>query len=89
MCKELDIYLSRDGSPSAVELAAKIGCSPAQLSQWRTAHKGRRPGASYAMSIEIATGGAVMRWHLRPDDWHLIWPALKRKKEAPAIEVAV
>jgi DNA-binding transcriptional regulator YdaS (Cro superfamily) len=38
--------------------------------------------------IEIATGGDVMRWDLRPNDWHAIWPELRKHKNAPALKVA-
>ena len=34
-------------------------------------------------AIEQATAGAVRRWDLRPDDWHLIWPELIGAKGAP------
>ncbi|EPM0510238.1 TPA: helix-turn-helix domain-containing protein [Pseudomonas putida] len=32
--------------------------------------------AEIATSIELATGGAVTRRELRPDDWSRIWPEL-------------
>ena len=33
--------------------------------------------------LEQATGGAVARWDMRPDDWHLIWPELVGAAGAP------
>lgn len=46
----------------------------------------RRPvPIQHCVAIERATGGAVTRRDLRPDDWHLIWPdeaSLPTKEEA-------
>lgn len=79
----LDEYLSRDGAQSVVAFAAEIGVSPDQVRQWRYAHADRKPGPVHAVAIEQITNGAVMRWDLRPDDWHLIWPELKKRKDSP------
>ncbi len=38
---------------------------------------GQRLNCGYCVAIEKATGGAVSRKDLRPDDWHLIWPELE------------
>lgn len=74
---------------TVARLATVIGCAPAQVSQWRQPtdpdKKQRFPGAGYAMLIEQATDGAVMRWDTRPSDWHVIWPALKRRKDSPPV----
>lgn len=86
----LDDYLS-SGAMTVARLAALIGCASAQVSQWKIPRdpeqKRRYPGAGYCSLIEKATRGAVMRWDLRPHDWHVIWPALKRRKDAPATPV--
>jgi len=67
-------------------LARLINASPAQVWQWV---RGIRPVPSeYGAPIETATDRAVMRWDLRPDDWHLIWPELKRAKGAPPVPTA-
>ncbi|QII84245.1 helix-turn-helix domain-containing protein [Bordetella hinzii] len=34
----------------------------------------KRAGAALCIAIEQATGGAVTRADLRPDDWPLLWP---------------
>lgn len=34
--------------------------------------------------IEQSTGGKVMRWDLRPNDWREIWPELAEHPNAPA-----
>ena len=36
--------------------------------------------------VEKYSGCAVMRWDLRPDDWHRIWPELVGRKGAPKPE---
>lgn len=68
------------GSQSA--LARAIGVTPPLLSQWKS---GVRPiPIERCVAIERATSGAVMRWHLRPDDWPDIWPELTSRTDAPA-----
>lgn len=58
----------------ANELARAIGVSPVLISQWKT---GARPvPIDRCPAIERATGGAVTRRDLRPDDWADIWPEL-------------
>jgi DNA-binding transcriptional regulator YdaS (Cro superfamily) len=65
------------------DLAARLGMTPSVLLQ---ALNGERPAApAVAVRIEHASNGAVCRWHLRPDDWHLIWPELVRIKGAPPV----
>ena len=40
----------------------------------------RRPSPDMAMELELATGGKVAKWELRPD----IWPRPKRSARAEA-----
>jgi DNA-binding transcriptional regulator YdaS (Cro superfamily) len=35
------------------------------------------------VQIEVATGGVVRRWDLRPDDWSAHWPELVGVDGAP------
>lgn len=35
--------------------------------------------------MEAATGRNVMRWDLRPDDWHRHWPELIGADGAPPV----
>lgn len=67
------------GGPTAV--ARMTGCKVPSVIKWR------RTGIPVirAPAIELATGGKVMRWHLRPNDWHLIWPELVGRADAPAV----
>lgn len=57
------------------------GCKVPSVIKWR------RTGVPVirAPAIELATGGKVMRWHLRPNDWWLIWPELVGRADAPAV----
>lgn len=34
----------------------------------------KRAGAALCIAIEQATGGAITRADLRPEDWPLLWP---------------
>lgn len=70
-------YIVSPGSLTIPQLRERIGAkSDAQVRQWVHRYAGRRPGPVYCQAIERATGGAVTRRDLRPDDWHLIWPEL-------------
>lgn len=44
----------------------------------------RQCSPELASALERESKSAVMRWDLRPDDWHLIWPELVKRKDAPA-----
>ncbi|WP_072243011.1 transcriptional regulator [Thiomonas bhubaneswarensis] len=79
---ELLEYIRGPGS-SAAGLGRSLGIAPAFL--YQIAHGKRKANAALSRSIERATRGAVMRWDLRPDDWHLIWPELIDTAGAPAI----
>jgi DNA-binding transcriptional regulator YdaS (Cro superfamily) len=61
-------------------LARSVDVPPAFVYQW--INKKRPVPVGRCMAIEKATSGKVTRSELRPDDWHLIWPELKRKKAA-------
>lgn len=47
--------------------------------------KPREASPELCVRIEKATYGKVMRWDLRPKDWHLIWPELIGAEGAPSI----
>lgn len=55
-------------------IAAKCGVVDAYLYQIFTRRK--MAGAALCVAIERATGGRISRKHLRPEDWHLIWPEI-------------
>lgn len=57
---------------NATTLAAKIGASKTQISNWA---KGNSPPIpATCVAIVRATGGLVTLQELRPDDWQKIWP---------------
>lgn len=37
-----------------------------------------------AAAIDVQSGGVVRRWHMRPGDWHRIWPELIGRDDAPS-----
>jgi DNA-binding transcriptional regulator YdaS (Cro superfamily) len=80
---KLDQHLSVPGA--ARSLARSIGVADAMVSQWRSGKK--TPAPITAVAIEAALGGAIRRWDLRPDDWHLIWPELIGADGAPPVSV--
>ena len=65
-------YLSKFGEKT--KLAIKIDAQPQLVWQWAAGVRVVPIGRCYA--IEQATGGAVTRRDLRPDDWQKIWPEL-------------
>lgn len=69
------------------KLAAAIGVGQPVVSNWRA--RGTTPDAVHCVAIERATDGAVTRRDLRPDDWHLIWPELRKRKGAPPVKEVV
>ena len=76
----LAIYLEQRGV--AMDLARAVGVSPVIISQWKTG--ARSVPVERCPAIERATGGAVTRRDLRPDDWHLIWPELAEQSQEAA-----
>jgi DNA-binding transcriptional regulator YdaS (Cro superfamily) len=85
----LNEYLSQPDSMTVAQLRERIGSlSDAQIRQWQHGYAGRRPSPENCVSIERATEGAVRRWDLRPDDWHLIWPELIGAEGAPEVKTA-
>lgn len=74
---KLSEYLARPDALSVSDLRVQIGArSDAQIRQWQHGYAKRKPGPAYCRAIEAATGGAVTRRDLRPNDWQKIWPEL-------------
>jgi DNA-binding transcriptional regulator YdaS (Cro superfamily) len=67
--------------------AAELERSTVYVLQLAARQDGRAAAPELAVRIEQVTGGAVMRWDLRPDDWHRIWPELIGQAGAPDVEV--
>lgn len=73
----LDEYLKSPGAMTVGQLREAIGVkSDMQIRQWRYGYGNRQPDPANCVAIERATGGAVSRRKLRPNDWWLIWPEL-------------
>ena len=64
-------------------LADAIKVHPVLVSQWSSGKRG--VPVEHCAAIERATERAVARWHLRPSDWHLIWPELIGADGAPPV----
>lgn len=65
-------------------LATKCGTTWLHLRN--VAFSGKPCGVQLAVALEQATNGQVRRVHLRPQDWHLIWPELIGTEGATAIQ---
>lgn len=76
-------YLDQLPQGGINELAGLLGISNVYLHQLACRLDGREPSPILCVAIERATREEVMRWHLRPDDWRLIWPELAERAEAP------
>lgn len=64
----------------AAGLARAIGAQPSLISQW--ANGERDVPIERCVPIERATGGAVTRRDLRPQDWRDLWPELDSNQPA-------
>ena len=72
-------YIQSSGITVA-QLAREIGLkNDMQLRQWMHGYANRKPGPRYCVALEQATSGKITRQDLRPHDYHLIWPELKKE----------
>lgn len=81
MNSALDNFLR--SSMTGEGLAKALGVSSVTVSQWR--HGQKFPSPERCADIERITQGDVRRWHLRPLDWHRIWPELVGVDGAPDV----
>ena len=72
--KELLAYLNGLPLESRFAIAAACGTTWGYLRKACSARQ--KLGPALSVAIERATGGAITRQTLHPDDWHLIWPEL-------------
>jgi DNA-binding transcriptional regulator YdaS (Cro superfamily) len=70
-----------EGGISQTAIAKLLGESVQTIGNWRS----RGVPLSRCADFEAACGGSVRRWHLRPDDWHRIWPELIGVEGAPEV----
>lgn len=68
---------------TAASLSRRLSLNPALITQWKVGS--RDCPSKRCIQIERATGGQVMRWDLRPDDWWQIWPELVDHPDSPPI----
>ena len=65
------------------ELAEKVGVNKQYLYQCLTGRRAMKP--EEAVRVERESALQVRQWHLRPDDWHCIWPELVGQPGAPEV----
>lgn len=65
------------------QMAAEIGCNERFLWQCLTGRNAMQP--LDAVQVEVQTRGKLRRWHVRPKDWHLIWPEIVGQEGAPPV----
>ena len=63
------------------EIAAR--CEIEEQYLYQILSRRRTCSPELCVRIERESKGAVMRRDLRPDDWHLIWPELIERPDAP------
>jgi DNA-binding transcriptional regulator YdaS (Cro superfamily) len=73
-------------APERAAIAEKVGVSDPYLYQCMTGRKAMKP--EEAVRVERESAGTLRRWHLRPKDWHAIWPELIGIEGAPTVEPA-
>lgn len=79
---KLSSYLTDQPRGALRALARQIDAHEPDVSRWAS---GERPiPLRYAALIERATGGAVTRQDMFPEDWPRIWPELANQVAAIA-----
>ena len=63
-------------------IARAAGMTEQYLYQCLTGRKSM--SAANAVQIERLSQGVLKRWHVRPRDWHKVWPELVGSTDAPA-----
>jgi len=71
------------GGPS--RMAAALGVTAQAVCFWRDGKREFPP--EHCAVLEANGKGRVRRWHMRPTDWHRIWPELVGAEGAPAVEL--
>lgn len=67
---------------SQQKMAEALGIRQSTVSEWLI----RRRPIPPLRCIEIERATGVRRWELRPSDWFLYWPELRKAKGAPKPE---
>ena len=74
-----------DSLGGVTSVARLCGVKPPSVWEWK--QRGSIP-IEHCAAIERATGGAVTRKDLRPDDWARIWPELDDPNHSAPVEEA-
>lgn len=80
---DLSRYLENAPRGEAARVARDLAVSAVVVSHWSSGRK--RVPVERATDLERLTGGAVRRWHSRPEDWYRIWPELVDAEGAPPV----
>lgn len=67
------------------KIIARLGVSGQVVTNWKLRNA---VPIEHCAAVHLATDGEIARWHLRPHDWHLIWPELIGTVGAPAVPQA-
>ncbi|MGF6878384.1 transcriptional regulator [Paraburkholderia sp. MM5477-R1] len=79
-------YIAGSKRGTAKRLAESLGISQSYLSQMAS---GQSPiSQERCFLIEQQTAGVVMRWELKPRNWHKLWPELISKPGSPPVPTA-
>ncbi len=73
------IAIEAAGGPTKV--ARELNVSPQAACFWRDGKRELPP--EHCATLERLSAYQVRRWHLRPLDWHVIWPELVGSEDAP------
>lgn len=79
--EELKHYL-RSLADEELRRAFALRCGTS-LGHMRNVIYGKPCSPELAAAIDVQSSGVVRRWHMRPVDWHRIWPELIGLDGAP------
>jgi len=80
----LKAYLRGLGSDEA-RAAFAVACGTSLPHLRNVIYCGKPLAPITCVQVEQRSDRRVMRWHLRPLDWHLIWPELMALPDAPIV----
>lgn len=75
------IEVAAEACDGMAKLAVLMGESVQTVSNWRS----RGVPVLRCAQLESVVKRKVCRWHMRPLDWHLIWPELIGTEGAPPV----
>ena len=80
---QIEAAIEAAGGPSRV--AKELGVTVQAVCFWRDGKRETPP--EHLAILEGLCRGVVRRWHMRPNDWHLIWPELVGQVGSPKVTV--